>query len=138
MLIKKLITMTESKYNKLVTRIFWFTLPLIISLLTFLVVNTFTLKTEIGKITTSQQASNQTENRMWEMVQQNNIILSTKADESENRKDHLFIIEKMDNMDKKMDYITGRKDYTYNKTVYPIIPYKNLSIVSNDKQKSNE
>ena len=100
--------MTEVKYRKLVSRIFWFSLPLIISLLTFLVVNIFTIKESVTKESTRTEASSQLQEKMWVMIQENNKILNTKADEQENKKDHQFLMEQLVTLNNKVDHIKNR------------------------------
>lgn len=101
--------MTNAKYDKLVTRIFWFALPLIISLLTFLVVNTFSVKEEVAKVSVKEEASYQTQEKMWALVQENNKILNLKADEKSNEEAHHRLMVKLDNVEYKVSTIYSQK-----------------------------
>lgn len=94
--------MTETKYDKLVTRIFWFTLPLVIGLLTWLVIQTYELKENVSK--DSQKIDNivNIQEKMWNLIQENNKILGTKADKDENTKDHEYFMIQLHEINQKL------------------------------------
>lgn len=125
-----------TKYDKLVTRIFWFALPLIISLLTYLVITTFVVKEAVTKVATKNEATVELQNKMWELIQKNNEILNKKADQDINEKEHQQIMVKLDKVEEQVTKIYGRK-FNYgenmgtkiNDTIY-FLPLKDMSFVS--------
>ena len=105
--------MSDSKYNILIQKIFWFALPLIISLLTFLVVNTYFVKEEVAKVAVKNETVVNLQEKMWIMIQENNNILKEKADKLENEEAHRIMFQKLDILQNKVDKI-----YTMNKINY--------------------
>jgi hypothetical protein len=106
--------MTDSRYNKLVARIFWFTLPLIISLLTFLVVNVFKVEREVSNVVIKNQSGIELQEKIWSMLQENNGLLKTKADEEANDRAHAYLMTQLNNVENKVDKIYNRKfDYGF-------------------------
>lgn len=97
--------MTETKYNKLITRIFWFSLPLIISLLTFLVVNTFVVKSAVEVVATKSDERAALQEKMWNMIQLNNTMLANKLDVNEYLEKHKELEIKVDKIQNKVDKI---------------------------------
>jgi len=106
--------MTPTKYDKLVTRIFWFSLPLIISLLTYLVVTTFVVQKEVEKVAVAHEADVAMDGKMWELIQENNKLLNGKADQETNEKEHQLIMVKLDKVEEQVTKIYGRK-FNYGK-----------------------
>ena len=97
--------MTDLKYNKLVTKIFWFALPLVIGLLTFLVANTYFVKEEVAKVVVKNEAVVELQNKMWVVLQDNNKMLQNKADKQENMDAHKIMFMKLDLLQQKVDKI---------------------------------
>jgi hypothetical protein len=138
--------MTETKYNQLVSKIFWFTLPLMISLLTYLVVESFAIKESMTRIATSHESDMEMDAKMWSLIQENNTILHSKADAESNEKEHYLIINKLDRLENSVDkvykqysfsYIGPDQDFTYiepkQDTTFYIAPYKNMSFITKDE-----
>jgi hypothetical protein len=107
LVIKHLIikVMAETKYNKLVWAIFWFVLPLLVGLLTFLVVTTYSVKETLSVANEKVKADSELQEKMWGMIQANNIILSTKADQQSNEVEHKEIMGQIKDIDLKLDNI---------------------------------
>jgi small-conductance mechanosensitive channel len=123
-----------SKYDKLVQRIFWFSLPLIIALLSYLVITMFIVQVDVAKISTSNTAVVENTAKMWELVNENNSILHFKADQESNEREHKAICDKLDAVEasiQKVSRMVGILVYTPEPvidTVY-IIPYKDITMV---------
>lgn len=100
--------MTETKYNKLVQKIFWFSLPLIISLLTYLVINTFEVAKKVETVATKNESVMALQEKMWSLIQENNHLLTSKADEQSNTDQHMIIMKKMDNLEINVDKINTK------------------------------
>lgn len=122
--------MSDQRYSKLVQRIFWFTLPLVISLQVFLVVNTYYVKEAVAKVAVKNEAAVDVQNKMWDLVKENNKILSTKADDQENKTDHQHLKDQLDIINDKLSKISSHVKYnysyipdTYTDTTYGM-PYK--------------
>lgn len=138
-------TPAPSKYDKLVQRIFWFSLPLIIALLSYLVITMFIVQVEVAKITTSNTAVVENTSKMWELVAENNSILHSKASDDEvkenrmqNEKEHKAICDKLDmlesqvkNINKKLGILIVVYTPPVADTVY-IIPYKDVTMVDSN------
>ena len=128
--------MTEVKYNKLVTRIFWFALPLVIGLLTWLVVNTFAVKEQTAVIAERNNATLQMQEKIYKMASDNNRILLEKADKIENENAHHVMFQKLDELNGKVDIITRRQIKYLG--LMNAIPYKEPPMVSTDTLKKND
>ncbi len=100
--------MTETKYNKLIEKIFWFCLPLIIGLLTYLVVNTFDVAKKVETVATRNEGVMALQEKMWAMIQENNRILTLKADQKENSDQHEIIMDKMDRLEINVDKLNSK------------------------------
>ena len=125
-------TQTTTKYNKLLEKIFWFMLPLIISLLTYLVVCTFTVQKEVEKVAVSHATDVETNKKMWDLILENNKILHSKADQEINEKEHKMILDKLDMLETSVQKISKKVGFLVvvqqPDTLY-LAPYKELTMV---------
>ena len=129
--------MTETRYNALVKKIFWFSLPLVIGLLTFLVVNTYYVKEEVAKVAVKNEAAIDMQNKMWELLQVNNTILNSKADQAWNEESHKEIIKKLEKIESDVGrlYVLTKQEYSMKKdTINDTIPYKIESFLTENKK----
>lgn len=104
----------NTKYDKLVSRIFWFALPLIIALFTWIILSTMDMTSEIKVARTEGNEREKLQEKIWGMVQTNNNILETKSDKQTNDAEHKLIILKIDLLEKNVNSILSRKfDYSF-------------------------
>ena len=101
--------MTQNKYDALIQKIFWFSLPLIISLLTFLVINTFTVKSAVDVVATKSDERAALQEKMWAMIQTNNSMLQNKLDVNEYLIKHKELENKIDVLQLKVDKIYNKQ-----------------------------
>lgn len=94
--------MTDLKYNKLVTRIFWFALPILIGFFTWIVITLYSVntKTDIGN--TQGMEREKLQEKIWVMLQENNTLLSEKADEKTNVAQHIVLMNEIKELDRKL------------------------------------
>lgn len=130
-------------------KLFWFIVPLIITFFTWLVISISSMNANISSIKTDNIKTNETldktwtmvqdhynmsgnrEEKMWELIQENNEILSKKADDSENKKDHNQLKNQLEIITRKVDRIYIMNNYTSNKTGLVYTPIKiDTNIVS--------
>lgn len=112
--------MTDSKYNTLVTRIVWFTLPLVIGLLAWIVVAIQTLTTNVSVMQARDDARELLQADTRSLVAQNNdlvlanhTILMGKADQKSNEDDHAVIVRKIDVIRHEVENLSLKKiDFT--------------------------
>lgn len=90
--------MTESRYNKLITKIIWMGIPMVIGFLSWLTIMSFETRTSLGDIKARSEERGKLEEKMWQKVEENNIILQTKAGEKENSAQHQSIMTEIYNL----------------------------------------
>lgn len=128
-----------TKYSKLVEKLIWLTIPLMISLLTYLVVSTFTVKEEVAKVAVAHQSDVAMDGKMWELVNENNKILHSKADQESNEKEHQMLLNKLDRLEVIVDKVyRQRRVYGMDSkikidTMY-YMPTKDMSFVSTENK----
>lgn len=116
-LVEKIIKiMNDLKYNKLVTRIFWFALPLVITLLTYLVVSSYARKEVDSIVSTKVENISNIQEKIWELVQENNKVLMSKADQETNEREHRAILTKVEQIDLRVNSIWKNEKY-YSQTL---------------------
>jgi len=121
-----------NKLEQFKDKILWFIIPFLITFFTWLVISISTINGNVQSIkaenvkSTDQQDKmwsmiqnhyNSTDERgqkMWEMIQDNNRMLESKADEQENKKDHLYLSTQLLNLTYKVDRIYVITNYSDN------------------------
>lgn len=117
--------MTDTKYNKLVTRIFWFSLPMVIGLLTWLVIAITNLNTAVAVVKTEGDSRGTLQEDIYNMVGANYTILQSKADQKSNEIEHELIIKKIDFIEKQVNSILIKNDMV----VLPILDTVKTTVV---------
>ena len=123
-------------------KLFWFIVPLIITFFTWLVISISSINANISSIQTDNLKTNETLDKtwtmvqdhynntdirgekMWAMIQENNEILSKKADDGENKKDHMQLKNQLEIITRKVDRIYLMNSYSSNKVGLVYTPIK--------------
>lgn len=138
-------------------KILWFSLPFIITFFSWLVLSISNIEGSIQSIkvenkkdaeqqekiwemiqdiqnynTESFDARNQKLDDMWVLIQDNNKILESKADEQENKKDHIYLSTQLQNVLNKVDRLYVINNYTHVDTTLNYVEYnKKINIEDN-------
>jgi len=143
--------MSDSQIAKLKSKITWFALPFIIFFAAWLVLTITSVQTAVNTVQTESTERAKMEERVWVMLQENNKILNTKADEESNEQAHQLLMISLADISSKIDrcminyennttYLINElnsydtlfalKDqnipYTENKEVNPLIEYLDI------------
>lgn len=94
--------MTDVKYNRLVTKIFWFVLPIMIGFFTWIVITLYSVNTKADVSYASDSERYALQEKMWVMLQENNKMLAGKADETTNVAQHNILMSEIKALDSKM------------------------------------
>jgi hypothetical protein len=89
---------------------------LLIGLFTWLVVGQFENKSSVNVVQTEVKSTRNITEKMWSLVQENNKILQTKANEVENTKAHEDIMLKMDMLEIQIKEFASGRQYGNNKS----------------------
>lgn len=138
-------------------KILWFSLPFIITFFSWLVLSISNIEGSIQSIkvenkkdaeqqekiwemiqdiqnynTESFDARNKKLDDMWVLIQDNNKILESKADEQENKKDHIYLSTQLQNVLNKVDRLYVINNYTHVDTTLNYVEYnKKINIEDN-------
>lgn len=105
------VVMTKNLWKDYGTKLLWIAIPLFISLMIWLVSMTFTTQGSVKAIETQQSERAKLDDKMWDLVQQNNRILQDKADQESNEREHKEIMGRLSDVEVKLDKIY-RKHFT--------------------------
>lgn len=117
--------------EKLITKIFWFSLPFIITFFTWITITIFNTSTTIEVVKQQGVEREKIQEKIWTILQENNQILQSKADEEENKKDHNLILGKIINMENKLDrnYVKNNTTYNHKLDSSFVIPFKSTNML---------
>jgi hypothetical protein len=91
--------MTRETINQFKEKLMLWALPLIIGLLTWIVVTSYENKSAIKVMEVQEVNQDKMLEKMWVKIQENNVILYSKADQVQNETDHNMIMIKLDEME---------------------------------------
>lgn len=132
--------MTKETLSSYKNKLLWFIIPLLITFFTWLTLTINSIGTDIQVVKNEEMNKSELQEKMWNIIQENNKILSSKADQLSNESEHRILIEKTQQIEMKVDQIyRNRKSFGENikiDTTY-IIPYKEQNLVWNQKENKN-
>lgn len=94
--------MADTKYNKLVSTIFWFSLPLFLGFMTWVVIFLQGLSTRVEVINTKADEREILQADTREMIKENNITLKSKADQDINAQQHAALMGELEEVNSKV------------------------------------
>lgn len=129
------------KYNdikkKISIPIIMFILSGLLTFFTWITVTIYSIDSTVKVINTEAEERGKTQDRMWQLVHDNNVILQSKVDQEINEREHKEILSKIDKLETKVDRIyNNRKLFGKNievDTTY-IVPLKEQNLVWNTKE----
>lgn len=100
--------MTKETLSGMKSKVHWFAIPLLASILGWLMISQYNVNGTLSKLVEQGDQRGQVQERMWNMVVDNNKMLISKADQQQNELDHGRIMVKLDKMDAELTKFTGK------------------------------
>lgn len=135
-LLDKLIEKYNDIKKKISIPIIMFILSGLLTFFTWVTVTIYSIDSTVKVINTEATERSKTQEKMWQLVHDNNVILQSKVDQEINEREHKEILSKIDKLESKVDRIYNRKSFGKNyfevDTTY-IVPLKEQNLVWNVK-----